>query len=158
MAIINCRPLTETDDGYPLHPNMLLTLKSSLTLPPPGEFDESDVYSRKRWRRVQGMASEFWERWKKECVQSLQTRQKWVDAKPNFKIDDIVLIKDVSMPRSEWPLGKIVEAVQSQDGLVRKVKIRQGSKTAQSNRLEDHPVIERSVHKVILLHRPGSHQ
>lgn len=31
MAIINCRPLTVTDNGIPLHPNMILTLVFSST-------------------------------------------------------------------------------------------------------------------------------
>lgn len=62
MAIINCRSITIDNDGTVLHPNMLLTMKSQVVLPPPGNFDETDVYSRKRWIQVQAMANEFWNR------------------------------------------------------------------------------------------------
>ncbi|GFR96825.1 integrase core domain [Elysia marginata] len=53
MAIVNSRPLTveslEWPDGpRPLTPNHLLTMKSSVPLPPPGVFEETDLYIRKR--------------------------------------------------------------------------------------------------------------
>ena len=81
-AIVNCRPLTVDTLNSPqmpeaLTPNHLLTMKSKLILPPPGEFQRADMYSRKRWRRVQFLANEFWIRWRNEYIQSLQPRQKW---------------------------------------------------------------------------------
>ena len=55
-AIINSRPLTtvsgEPDDLEPLTPNHILTTKSTVVLPPPGNFQKNDVYMRRRWRRV----------------------------------------------------------------------------------------------------------
>ena len=57
-AIVNSRPLTvETTNDVgsyiPLSPSNLLTMKSKVVLPPPGSFTPADLYSRKRWRRVQ---------------------------------------------------------------------------------------------------------
>ena len=71
MAIVNGRPLTVDNLGdpcgpEPLTPNHLLTMKSKVILPPPGDFVKEDVYARKRWRRVQYLANEFWARWRKE--------------------------------------------------------------------------------------------
>ncbi|XP_067949425.1 uncharacterized protein [Watersipora subatra] len=40
-------------DDLPLSPNMLLTMKSDVVLPPPSDFSDTDFYSRKRWRAVQ---------------------------------------------------------------------------------------------------------
>ena len=63
-AIINSRPLT-TENLYdpqslePLTPNHLLTMKSKTLLPPPGVFQKADLYSRKRWRRIQHLSNEF---------------------------------------------------------------------------------------------------
>ena len=80
-AIVNSRPLT-TENLYdpqslePLTPNHLLTMKSKILLPPPGVFQKADLYSRKRWRRIQHLSNEFWARWKKEYLQNLQKRQK----------------------------------------------------------------------------------
>ena len=81
MAIVNCRPLTV--DGLndpltaePLTLNHLLTMKSKIILPPLGNFQRPDLYCRKRWRRVQYLANEFWSRSKKEFLQTLQERRK----------------------------------------------------------------------------------
>ena len=80
-AIVNSLPiatddLTDPDSLDVLTPNHLLTMKSSVILSPPGNFQRADVYSRKRWRRVQQLTDEFWQRWKKGYLQSLQVRQK----------------------------------------------------------------------------------
>ncbi|CAB4033304.1 Hypothetical predicted protein, partial [Paramuricea clavata] len=76
-AIVNSHPLTvdsmnDPDSLSPLTPNHLLTMMSKIVLPPPGVFQSVDLYSRKRWRRVQNLANEFWSRWRKEFLHSLQ--------------------------------------------------------------------------------------
>ncbi|KAL7857336.1 hypothetical protein SRHO_G00162350 [Serrasalmus rhombeus] len=73
MAIINSRPLTahllnDPMGPQPLSPNHILTMKSSIILPPPGKFEREDLYLRKRWRKVQHLANEFWSRWRKEYL------------------------------------------------------------------------------------------
>ena len=82
-AIINSRPLTvdglaDPDSLALLAPNHLLTMKSKIVLPPPGNFQNADMYSRRRWRCVQHLANELWCRWKKEYLHSLQLHQKWL--------------------------------------------------------------------------------
>jgi hypothetical protein len=74
-AIVNSRPLT-ADNTFPLEsltPNHLLTSKTNVVLPQPGVLQRADLYSRKRWHRVQHLANEFWDCWGKEFLQSLQT-------------------------------------------------------------------------------------
>ena len=66
-AIVNSRPLsTETINDPlsdpPLCPNLLLTQKTSVILPPPGKFQKCDLYSRKRWQRTQYLVNEFWKK------------------------------------------------------------------------------------------------
>jgi hypothetical protein len=46
--------------------------EARVILPPPGVFQSPDRYSRKRWRRVQHLANEFWSRWRREFLLSLQ--------------------------------------------------------------------------------------
>ena len=80
--IINLRPLTvetisDPKNEIPLSLSNLLTMKTSVVMPPPGEFGKPDVYSKRRWRRVQHIAGEFWSRWRKEFLQSLQVRRIW---------------------------------------------------------------------------------
>ena len=81
-AIVNDRPLTvdSLNDPLslnPLTPNHLLTMKAKVVLPPPGVIQSADKHCRKRWRLVQHLANEFWTRWKKEYLPSLQQRQRW---------------------------------------------------------------------------------
>ena len=80
--IVNSRPLTTTnmspDCPKSSTPNHILTMEVKVLMPPPGVFQRADLYSRKRWRRVQHLANEFWNRWRREFLQTLQTRQKWI--------------------------------------------------------------------------------
>ena len=158
-AVVNSRPLTvqNTNDPMslePLSPKHLLTMKSKLLMPPPGQFQRPDLYCRKRWRRVQYLANEFWIRWRKEYLQNLQTRSKWQGKKRNAQVGDIVLISDDNLPRSQWHLGKIVEANADQDDLVRKVKVLVGTVALdkKGQRLESKSYLERPVHKLVLLY------
>lgn len=75
-AIVNSRPLTTENPDHlePLTLNHLLTMKSKVILPPPGNFQGADTYSRKRWPRVQYLVNEFWYRSRNEFIQSLQVR------------------------------------------------------------------------------------
>ena len=79
-CIINSRPLTvpssDPEDLDPLTPNHILTSKSRVVMPPPGNFQRADVYLRERWKRVQYLSNVFWTRWRKEYAQSLQQRVK----------------------------------------------------------------------------------
>ena len=85
-SVVNSRALTadsltSADAVEALSPNHLLTGKSKVALSPPGNFQEADKYVKKWWRRVQHLTNEFWSRWKREFLQPLQTRQKWI--RPN---------------------------------------------------------------------------
>jgi len=79
-AMINSRPLTaissDAKDPVPLSPNQILTMKTSIVIPPPGKFQCNDVYMRQCQRRVQYLCNLFWLRWKKEYLPMLQERPK----------------------------------------------------------------------------------
>ena len=106
-AIVNCRLLAVNDVSSPeyldpLTPSLLLTMKSSVVLPPLGSFQRADLYSKKRWHRVQYLANKFWLKWKADFHLSLQTRQKWVQVNRNVKVDDVVIVKDANLPSNQW--------------------------------------------------------
>ncbi|KAK3752086.1 hypothetical protein QZH41_016992 [Actinostola sp. cb2023] len=126
-AIVNARPIaaipSDTDDPLSLSPSMLLTMKTRPLGPAPGHFIPTDLYARRRWRRVQYLADQFWIRWKREYLQNLQTRQKWTDEKRDLKEGDVVLVKEESEHRNMWPMGRVTEATKSEDGKVRKALI-----------------------------------
>lgn len=159
-AIVNCRPLTVNDVNSPdcldpLTPNQLLTMKSSVVLPPPGSFQRADLYSKKRWRRVQYLANEFWIKWKASFLQSLQTRQKWVRTVRSLEVGDVVIIKDDNQPRNLWQLARVVQTYPSDDGLVRKVKVQvaDSSLDRSGSRTRSLVFLDRPVQKLVLLVR-----
>ena len=143
-CIVNSRPLTfpsgDATDLQPLTPNHILTMKSKVVMPPPGDFQKDDVYLRKRWRRVQYMANIFWTRWKREYLQTLQARTKWNQPKRNIEIGDIVLIKDENTARNDWPMARVVNVRQDSKGFVRSATLKLSFSTQ-----------ERPIDKLVLL-------
>ena len=126
-AIVNARPIaaipSDIDEPQPLSPSMLLTLKTRPLGPFPGDFTPTDQYARKRWRRVQYLAEQFWTRWRREHLQSLQTRKKWNEKRRNLAVGDIVMLKEEKAHRNHWPMARVAEVYASDDGQVRKVKV-----------------------------------
>ena len=126
-CIINSRPLTvpssDPEDFDPLTPNHILTPKSRVVMPPPGNFHKADVYLRKRWKRVQYFSNVFWTRWRKEYVQSLQQRMKWNRTRRNLERGDLVLIVDERVARNVWSLGRVVDVHPGANGQVRSAKV-----------------------------------
>lgn len=145
-AVVNSRPLTvenlnDPNSLSPLTPNHLLTMKSKVVIAPPGVFQKPDLYCRRQWRRVQHLVNEFWSRWRKEYLQSLQPRQKWVTTKCNFMVNDVVILKDQTEFRNDWRLARIVKTNPDKDDIVRSVSVQ----TA------DHQIYERPISKLVLL-------
>lgn len=126
-AILNGRPITKAstdpNDLEALTPNHLLLLKATPSLPP-GVFEKTDIYARRRWRQIQYMSDMFWKRWIQEYLPQLQERQKWSQTRRNFAAGDIVIIVDDSAPRNSWPTGKVVETITDSKGLVRMLRIK----------------------------------
>ena len=150
-AIINSRPLslehiTDSDHPEPLTPNHLLTGKSRVIVPPPGEFCKNDVYSIKRWRGIQFLADQFWGRWRKEYLQYLQKRSKWQREEREMRVGDVVLLSEPNAPRNDWRRGVVVEVIVSKDGYIRTVKLKVGNTASGSE-----SILTRPVHKLVLL-------
>ncbi len=132
-AILNDRPISklssDPNDLEALTPNHLLLMKGNPALPP-GLFERSDLYARRRWRQVQYIADLFWKRWVREYLPLLQERQKWNKERRNLTLGDIVIIADPTA----WLLGRVMETYPDSRGLVRSVKVR-----TKCNTLE-HPI------------------
>ena len=125
----------------PLTPNALLTGKTKLVLPPPGKFQNEDVYCRRQWRRVQHLSNQFWNHWKKEYLQNLQTRSKWTGLRRNFRVGDVVLMIDMDKVRNQWPMARVMRVNEDDQGLVRSVTVRTSSDS----------ILDRPINKLILL-------
>ena len=156
-AILNCRPLSTEhlhDQSFinPLTPNHLLTMKSKIIVSPPGSFQRDDTYSVKRWRRVQYLVDQFWSRWQREYLNLVQSRSKWQRSRRNFSVGDVVILKEESLPRSMWKLGRIVEVYPSDDNLVRSVKVVVGDSNLdkRGRRLSQPSSLVRPIHKLVV--------
>ena len=127
-SIVNGRPITKvSDDAKDLNaltPSHLLLLRAGSAIPP-GVFSKDDNYSCRRWRQVQYLSNVFWRRWTREYLPSLQQRQRWNKQQLNLAVNDIVLLLDENLPRSVWPLGRVLEVYHNRrDGLVRSAKVK----------------------------------
>ena len=152
-GILNSRPRTveainDPTNFQPIYPINLLTMKLKVVSPPPGKFLKPDVYSKRRWRRIQHIANEFWSRWRKEYLQSLQKRQKWTSRRRNFRVDGIVLLKQSDVPRNQWSMGRITDVNNDQKGLVRSVTSKIGERAGNENSKRK---LERPIDKTVLL-------
>jgi hypothetical protein len=125
-GLINNRPLTAVSDDprdlEPLTPNHLLIHRPVAA--PPGPFHEADQFSRRKWRQVQFMADEFWRRWTREYLPLLRRHTKWMEPHRNVSVGDLVMVLEHPMPRSKWPVGRIVDVRTGRDGLVRAALVR----------------------------------
>ena len=149
---LNSQPL-KTDSisdltrSLSLSPSNLLTMKSKITLPPPGDFSRPDLYSRRRWRQVQHILNEFWCRWKKEFLQSLQEINKLTNIKRNLNVGDIVILQVANTIKDDWPMCRVMETYCDEKGFVQSVTLKIGSvDQAGRNNIADRP-----VSKVVLL-------
>ncbi len=140
--IVNSRPITKQSDDIndltPLTPNHMLMLHGGPP-PVPGQFNLGDMYKR-RWRYVQHLVNQFWARWLREYLPTLQKRGKWQDEKENVKVGDLVLLIDENTPRRLWPLALVVHVNVGRDGLVRSVRVKTQS-----------TVLVRPITKIVML-------
>ena len=124
-ALLNSRPLTavssDPKDSPPLTPAAFLLGHTDVDVSP--EDADGPENTRRRWRRLQQLNTEFWRRWIREYLPSLQGRQKWTEKTRNLRVGETVLIADPSVPRGSWPLARVTKTFPGQDGLVRVVEV-----------------------------------
>ena len=126
-AIVNARPLvpvsSDPDNPSLLSPATLLTGKQDHVSVSIDKLNTRDMYA-KQWKHVQVLAELFWSRWRREYLQTLQPRRKWLHDMPNVKEGDIVLLKQNYSIRNQWPMGVIETVIPSSDDKTRKVVVR----------------------------------
>ena len=49
----------------------------------------------------------------------MNQRKKWQSVRRNVKVGEIVLVISADVPRGQWPLGRVVEVVEGEDGIVK---------------------------------------
>ncbi|XP_053381699.1 uncharacterized protein LOC128549196 [Mercenaria mercenaria] len=127
-GIINSRPLApiSNDPDCPviLSPAMLLNQKVQCESTVPFNIDQREMY-RKQWKMVQVLSDMFWKQWKDSYIHVLQSRRKWKIPQPSVKNGDIVLLRGNNLPRNEWTVGIVENAIESDSNKnVRKAEVR----------------------------------
>ena len=152
--IVNNTPLGEVssdaNDPFPVSPSALLTLREIDEAPHPCTFSQRDLlsYGRLRWKRVDLLAEDFWQRWKADYLYSLTERRKWLKPHRSLKVGDVVLMSN-GATRSNWPLGIIVDVSSDDEGLVRSVDVR--LKRSDGGKIR---IFNRAIHDLVLILDP----
>ena len=126
-ACLNSRPLcpltSELSDLESLTPGHFLVGAPLLSLP---EKDPTpSMCLKSRWSLLQNLRSQFWAKWSKDYLQTLQAKSKWAVSGSQFHIGDLVLLKrDNVPPPLKWTLARIVKVFPGNDGIIRVVKLK----------------------------------
>ena len=147
-SVLNSRPLSSVD-SLPVDGEVVLTSGHFLIgrplLSPLCKIEVDPAISlRRRWKLVRRLSQDIWVRWRKSYLQSLQSRHKWEQTKPNLREGNIVLVKDSALSMPHWPMGRVERVFPGEDELVRVVELRCKNKT-----------YRRPIHKVVLLVSQG---
>ena len=92
------------------------------------------------------LCDQFWNRWRKHYLATIQSRSKWRRSSTNVCVGDFVLVKR-NTKRNEWPMGRVTATRISRDGLVRSAVVQLSKKD-----LEGHRSLERAVRDLVVLH------
>ena len=147
-SVLNSRPLSTVDslsvDGEVVLTSGHFLIGRPLLSPLCKTKVDPAISLRRRWKLVRRLSQDIWVRWRKSYLQSLQSRHKWEQTKPNIREGDIVLLKDSSLSMPHWPMGRVKRVFPGEDELVRVVELCCKNKT-----------YRRPIHKVVLLVSQG---
>lgn len=95
---------------------------------PDVNLKDAKISNLTRWQYTQKLLNDFWSRWQKEYLTRLQQRPKWLKREDEFKIGDIVLIKQDNLPPGKWFMGRITDKHPGPDGLTRVYSVKSGDR------------------------------
>ena len=114
-GMINRRPLTRqnlNDDGvlvlspsHLIYPYMHMQLSTSIVPPVPNSGD----HLRATWVELRETLDSFWTTWRREYLETLQTRKRWQRTTKPIVEGDLVLISEEITPRERWRVARVVK-------------------------------------------------
>ena len=106
-------------------------MHSSTNIIPPAPLGGDTL--RYQWRKARALIDQFWVRWSREYLTTLQKRTKWASYQSDLYKGQLVLMVDELMPRDQWRIAR-VESFVGGEGPVRRVIV----KTASGKAFERH--------------------
>ena len=151
-SIVNSGPLTvETlsDIGSEalLSPINLLTMISDVVFTTSWRLQENRFLQLSILEKNLAITGEFWYWWQKEFLPAHQSRAKWQKIMINFKIGDIILLKNNSI-ENHLPTANVIDVYKSNDGYMQIVKLCVGDNKFNENGLK---YLVHLIHKIQLL-------
>lgn len=126
-ACMNSRPISllsdNPNDPLPLTPGHFLVGEPLINLVDE-DYTKCNLSSLDRWRLTQKIVTDFWNKWYKEYLTTLNQRYKWNSKSTEPEINDIVVIKEDNMPPSKWLLGIIIQKHPGPDNVTRVVSVK----------------------------------
>ncbi|XP_066595071.1 uncharacterized protein [Prorops nasuta] len=129
-GILNSRPIaslsSDPNDLQAITPAHYLIGRTFTTLP---EGDLSSIPDNRlsTWQHLTKMRQDFWTRWRLEYLNELQVRNKWTKEESKVKLGSLALIKDKTLPCSQWALGRVHELHPGSDEVIRAVTLKTNS-------------------------------
>ncbi|XP_063545754.1 uncharacterized protein LOC134753747 [Cydia strobilella] len=140
-AILNSRPITplssDPNDMNPLTPGHFLITRPLTSSVPSLPVTGNPVT---RYKRIELLRQQFWERWRREFMAELQQRVKWKTNQRGIQMGDLVLLKEDNLMPLQWRMGRVIHLYNGPDGVCRVADI-----------LTEKGPIKRAVNKMCLL-------
>ncbi|XP_037931304.1 uncharacterized protein LOC119666101 [Teleopsis dalmanni] len=78
----------------------------------------------KQWRIAQNLKNRMWKQWVIQYLPQLWHRPKWYSKAHVLQVDDLVIVSDPALPRSQWQKGRITQVFPAKDGQVRIAEVK----------------------------------
>ena len=149
-SILNQRPMArlsdDPDDLRTICPAQLMSGATDENANP-SQLLTGDGY-RRSYRALQEAVDNWWSRWQRQYLSTLQERQKWFSPARNLKVGDLVLMTDANVGRNQWRKALVTQTYPDKWGVVRKVTVI----TARMNKaVIQKSSFTRDVRKLVLL-------
>ena len=136
-GILNSRPISYVYDTVGeeevITPSKLWCGKNITLFPPFHDIKlqgSSPEICSKRLRYLDKVLTHFWNRFSTQYLSSLSERhfnRNLPREGKQPKVDDVVLVKNDSLPRCQWKIGRVIEVTPGSDGIIRRVRLKLGS-------------------------------
>lgn len=124
-CLLNSKPLVYRKTSKPteevLTSGHFLIRRNLTSVPESSNF--STIKLSAQYRANRQRIKDFWRIWSVDYLNHLRCRSKWLDARPNLSISQIVLYKESSSSPSKWPLTPVTCCFPDTNNVVGTVKI-----------------------------------
>lgn len=125
-SLLNSRPLcpqsSDPNDYTVLTPGHFLTLEPLSCIPDP-DLSHIKLNRLDRYQLLLRLHRDFWVRWHREYLNTLQQRTKWLMPGQSLSPGSLVLIKNENAPPITWKIGRVRKVFPGKDNIVRVAEV-----------------------------------